>query len=108
MEMPHANARAAIAIAVTEVVGVLVMVEAFLESALMLAQLYAYTRSRRNAGTLTGRVSFTLLLHSRHGAPSRRNTRGMRHPYCFLSMASRIAGSMSQYSHGLALKGVYL
>jgi hypothetical protein len=41
MEMPHANARAAIAIAVTEVVGVLVMVEAFLELGLMLARLYA-------------------------------------------------------------------
>ena len=48
MEMPHANARATIAIAVTEVVGVLVMVEAFPKVWWRMAIVYATATAARN------------------------------------------------------------
>jgi hypothetical protein len=95
MAMSHANARAAIEFAVTMVVGVLVMMGAFLGLKLTLASLYGDDAPDGNAGARSGHVSATWLLHRRH-------------VYCFLIMASRKVGSMSQNNHGWALNGLYL
>jgi hypothetical protein len=71
MEMPHANARAAIAIAVTEVVGVLVMVGAFPEVWWRMVLVYAMPDAARNKRVGHWCGSAARLSHLRHAGPAR-------------------------------------
>jgi hypothetical protein len=71
MEMPHANARAAIAIAVTEIVGVLVMAGAVPEVWWKMALVYAPAMPARNKRVGHRCRSDARLSHLRYAALSR-------------------------------------
>ena len=94
--MSPANARAAIAIAVTDVVGVLIMVGAFLGSSGEMPKFYAKPKGIRKPSERRPRDSNNRLSHSRDSTLD------------YLPDFACLATSMSRYFHGCSQDACFL